>query len=438
MHKPNILFLFPDQHRGDWLKCASPDLPLRTPVLDALAARGMRFTNAYTPSPVCGPARTCLATGKSYARNPVKDHSTNMANDADTLYQRLRQAGYRTGSVGKLDLAKAYHNWHGDGKRFIDEWGFTDGFDSEGKFDGSIGYMRDPDNPPGPYLRALKERGVAELYAAEHRSVRRPAEAYITGVPEDLYNDNWVGSNGLAALRDFPLDQPWFLQVSFPGPHDPNDVTQAMHDIWKDVAFPQPHRAGDTDPAQLLLARRHYAAMIENIDRQCGRLLDLVEERGELENTIIVYSSDHGEMLGDHGRWHKCLWYEPSVCVPLIMAGPGVEPGVVTDAMLTTEDLAPTLIEATGADPLQEADAQSFWQVLSGKSCKHRAYVNSALTFGKWFDWRMVCDGHYKYVAQPSGEDFLYDLEHDPWEDRNVIADVPHIAKEIRKLVNQY
>jgi len=433
MRKPNILLLFPDQHRGDWLKCASPDLPLRTPILDALAARGVRSTNAYSPSPICGPTRTCVATGRSYALNPVKDHSTNLDLNADTFYQRLRDAGYRTGSVGKLDLAKAYHNWHGDGRRFMDEWGFTDGFDSEGKLDGSTGYRRDPDNPPGPYLRALKERGVAEIYVAEHNNIPRPTEAYVTQVPEDLYSDNWVGDKGLSVLRNLPADQPWYLQVNFPGPHNPNDVTQTMHDAWRDVEFPLPHHPGDSDPAELRLARRHYAAMIENIDRQCGYFIDLIRERGELGNTIIVYSSDHGEMLGDHGRWHKAVWYEPSVCVPLILAGPGIVEGVVTDAMLTTEDLAPTFIEAAAAEPLSGSDAQSLWEVLSGRSARHRECINSALTLGKWYNWQMVYDGHYKFVARPDGEDILYDMAQDPWEDTNIIADAPHIAENMRE-----
>ncbi len=429
---PNILFLFPDQHRYDWLKCATPELPLHTPNVDALAARGMRFTNAYTPSPLCGPARTCIAAGKSYAANPVQDHSTNLPLDAETFYQRLRDAGYQTGSVGKLDLAKAYENWHRDGKRFLEEWGFTDGFDSEGKYDGSRTYLENPNDPPGPYLRALKERGVADLYAQEHANRPIPSTAYITQVPDDLYNDNWVADNAMDVLRNYPTGQPWFLQVNFPGPHDPNDVTQTMHDRWADVDFPLPHKAGETDPAELLLARQHYAAMIENIDAQCGRLIAEVKRRGEFDDTVVIYSSDHGEMLGDHGRWQKAIWYEPSAHVPLVVAGPSVQAGVVSSALLTLEDLAPTLIELAGAEPLIEADAQSLVPVLRGDADTHRDVVVSALTVPGRSDWRMVFDGRNKLVVTPGEPDQLYDLETDPREDTDVAAAHPDICHTLR------
>ena len=142
--QPNILFFFPDQHRSDWLGC-NPDLPLRTPNIDRLCALGTRFTSAYTPSPLCAPARACLAAGLNYEQCRVPSNNESYPLDQPTYYQRLQDAGYRVCGVGKFDLHKDTSNpanldWHLDGSRLISEWGFTEGIDNEGKMDGSNSY----------------------------------------------------------------------------------------------------------------------------------------------------------------------------------------------------------------------------------------------------------------------------------------------------------
>ena len=160
---PNFLFFLPDQHRHDWLGI-NRRLPLRTPNLDALAARGTVFTRAYTPSPLCAPARACLASGRAYGQCRVFNNNQDYPLDIPTYYQRLRDRGYRVCGVGKFDLHKDLTKplfWELDGSRLLREWGFTEGIDNEGKLDGSNSYLSAGRKPRGPYLDFLAQRVLA-------------------------------------------------------------------------------------------------------------------------------------------------------------------------------------------------------------------------------------------------------------------------------------
>jgi arylsulfatase len=427
-HPPNILFFFPDQHRPDWLG-SNPDLPLRTPNLERLAAQGMRLSRAFCTSPLCAPSRASLASGKDYDRCRVPDNGHDYPLDQPTTYQALREAGYRVAGVGKFDLHKATLDWGLDGSRLIDAWGFTEGIDNEGKLDGSTSYRRNA-GPAGPYLTFLHARGLAEVYVREHAERKQHLDAYTTALPDDAYCDNWVAENGLAFLGRFPPDQPWHLVVNFTGPHNPMDVTASMRARWADVSLPLPHDNDHPDREGLQRSRQNYAAMIENIDRQVGRLIDAVKARGELDNTLIVYAADHGEMLGDHNRWGKSTWYTPSTGVPLIVAGPGVRQGVVSDALVSLHDLAATFLDYADLNPLPDMDAISLCSLLSGETDAHREHVSCGLD-----DWRMVFDGRYKLVVKAGEPPILYDIEVDPLEDTNVAAQHPEVVAWLETLL---
>lgn len=411
--QPNILFFLPDQHRGDWLGC-NKELPLKTPNLDKLMQEGMAFTRAYTPSPVCAPARACLANGRNYEKCTVPSNAENYPLDMPTYYSRLRDAGYHVCGVGKFDLHKDGGNnlrenldWYLDGSRSIDEWGFTEGIDNEGKFDGSGAY-RAAGKPKGPYLNFLHQRGLADIYEKEHADCKKHLDAYVTQLPDDAYCDNWVSENGLEFLRNFPKDQPWHIVINFPGPHNPMDVTQSMHDAWEDVEFPPPVNNDQKhyEEHDHQRNRQHYAAMIENIDRQCGRFIDLVKERGELDNTIIVYSSDHGEMLGDQSKWGKSTYFEPSVHIPLIISGPGFKKNVTTDTLVVLQDLTQTFLEAAGAETMEDMDSVSLLSILKGETDTVRENVHTAL--GNW----QADISKDKKVVQVEGEETkVYDIQ---------------------------
>jgi len=431
--QPNILFLFPDQHRPDWLGC-NPDLPLRTPTLDRLCANGVRFTNTFTPSPVCSPARACLATGRDYGRCGVRNNGQNTPAELPTYYRALRDAGYEVGGVGKFDLHKPDRDWGLDGSNMLGEYGFTCGIDNEGKGDAIAAFRQNSMSPRGPYMQFLKERGLLEPHFAMYEPhlgtpgwLNFPA---VTELPDDAYCDNWVAENGMRLLRDFPTDRPWHLVVNFVGPHGPFDVTADMRSRWEDADIPPP-TAGDEVDTDTRARRQNYAAMIENIDAHVGRMIDLVEQREELDRTLIVYSSDHGEMLGDHGRWGKSVWHTPSSGVPLIVSGPGVRRSVVSDALVSLHDLAATFLDYAGAPPLPDSDARSIRGVVEGHCEDHRNHVVSGLN-----GWRMVFDGRYKYVTGAGEADLLFDLRQDPRELRNIADARPDIVGRLVALLD--
>src|SRR5690606_18720092 len=160
----------------------------------------------------------------------------------------------------------------------------------------------------------------------------------------EAYCDNWIAQRGLELLEQTPREKPWHLVVNFTGPHAPMDITREMSEWYKDVEFPQP-RMSDAERQEATRRfsdethqslRRNYSAMVENIDRWVGRYTAALESRGELDHTLIVFASDHGELLGDHGLWAKSSPYHPSVSVPFIACGPGVQRGITSDALVTT------------------------------------------------------------------------------------------------------
>lgn len=394
----------------------NPDLPLRMPNLARIAERGVRFTRALTPSPVCAPARACLASGKEYDRCGVPNNKFDYPLDQPTYYQSLRDTGYRVCGVGKFDLHKATHEWGIAGDRLLEEWGFTEGIDNEGKMDA---IASGADSPKGPYMAYLHERSLAGAHVQDFRT-RRNRGTDPTPLPEEAYCDNWIAANGLRFLEQFPQDQPWHLVVNFTGPHSPFDVTESMHRLWQGVQFPPPVDSDQLNAETHNAIRQNYAAMLENIDHLIGHFLDAVEARGEMDRTVIVYSSDHGEMLGDHNRWGKSTYYQPSAGVPLVVSGPGVQQGVVSEALVSMHDLAATFLEYAGAPPLPEMDSRSLVPVLRGDRSSHREVVRSGLD-----SWRLVFDGRYKLVTdEQDGETrtLLFDLERDPHERENIAA----------------
>lgn len=457
--RPNLLLVFPDQLRPDWTALA-PNARVRTPNLVRLAEEGTEFTRAFCPSPLCAPSRACLATGRAYGRAGVATNKQMLADGVETVYQRLRDAGYRVGSVGKLDLRKPAYSWGPDGqhrvglRHYFREWGFTDGLDSEGKGDSLKGGTRLRD-PIGPYMKMLQDRGGDHLrnyvqWRVNRRAADRPIPNYSYTVPvqlpDELYNDNWVGRAALDQLENFPHTQPWFLQVNFPGPHAPMDVTPAMAEWYRATEFSAPYGPTELTAAEHQAARRNYSAMVENIDRWLGRYLAALEQRGELHNTLVIFSSDHGEMLGDHGRWGKTVPFQASVGVPLVVRGPGVRRGRQQGAV-STLDLTATFLDYAQADPLGGMDSRSLRQVLQ------TGRPGVAIATAGYGSWRLVSDGRYKLIRgfdptqgagddddaaaanpirQSAGKILLYDLENDPRELNDLAAIEPEVMNRLK------
>jgi len=440
---PNILFFFPDQHRADWVG-GNPQLPVFTPFLDLVARQGTRLARTTVTSPLCAPSRACLASGREYHRCPVRNNGQDYPLELPTFYQSLREAGYAVLACGKVDLHKATRDWGIDGRRFLPEWGFTAGIDNAGKMDAIASGAVEPRDP---YMAYLHSRGLAQMHVEDFR--RRSHQQHYTNtdptpLPEEAYCDNWIAQNGLNLLRAVPAGKPWFPQVNFTGPHSPLDITRRMERPIRGRVFPQPVDSEQYTPERHVAMRQNYTAMVENIDRWLGHYLEEIRKRGETDNTYIVWCSDHGEMLGDHELWGKTVPYQPSVGVPLVMAGPGVRRGVRVDALVSHIDLTATFLDWAGAAPLRDADCRSLRPLAEGRASTHREFVRSGLDHGS-----MVFDGRYKSVvgyavqrtkaAKPrppaDGAMVLFDLKLDPDETSNIIHKVPEEAERLAKLL---
>lgn len=450
--RPNILLFFPDQFRYDWVSGNTNNIPVHTPNLSRLATEGAWFRRAIVPSPLCAPSRACLAAGKEYERCGVPSNAADYPLTQTTLYSLLQDNGYYVAGCGKFDLHKATQDWGLDGKRLLKQWGFSGGIDNAGKMDAVNSGAHAPHDP---YMAYLYRHGLAAEHIADmkKRTGRGPggcprsySATFPTPLPEDAYCDNWVARNGLELMKRFPRGKPWYLAVNFTGPHNPEDITPRMERLVRGRTFPQPNGCKVCSPGTQVLIRENYTAMVENIDRWIGIYLDRLRERGELDNTLVVFCSDHGEMLGDHNAWGKTLPYQPSVGVPLIVAGPGVKKLGSSKALVSTMDLTATFLDYAGVPRPGDMDSLSLRPVLEGKTTVHREAVTSGL--GRW---RMVFDGRYKlirgyqpgdrswalgwdprrFIEPANGPLLLFDLEADPLENVNLIGKAGDRARKL-------
>jgi arylsulfatase len=454
--RPNVLFIMADQHRADHLGSAGAS-HVRTPNLDRLAARGVRFGQCYTNCPICAPARIGLATGLQPSRLGSLDNSSYLPHSVPTYYQRFRDHGYRVGCVGKLDLAKpsGYNGRYGD-RPCVYGWGFTHPEECEGKM-----HAGSSPTPLGPYTHYLEERGLLQAFYEDYSA--RKKRGWILGashdsvLPTEAFEDAYVGRRAAQWLEQVPDDFPWYYFVSFVGPHDPFDPPTEYASHFRHAEMPPAiaddmrgkpsylqHRVLPATPEQITMTRRQYCASIELIDDQVGLMLTALERRGRLDDTYIVFTSDHGEMLGDHGLYTKSVPYDGAVRIPLIVAGPGIAGGRTSEALIELIDVHPTLCDLAGLPQQEHVDARSFASLLHEQrknhqpngehrpDVLHRPDIVTAIR-----NFRSLRTQHYALIENYNDVTELYDLEADPQELHNIAAQHPDLVRELAWRLNQ-
>ena len=438
--RPNVLFIMDDQHRFDYLGAAGAGF-LNTPNLDRLASRGVRFTQVTTNCPVCAPSRIGLATGLQPSRLGCVDNSGFLPVSTPTYYQRVRDHGCRVGCVGKLDLAKPDHYNGRDGDRpCVFGWGFTHPEECEGKM-----HAGSSPTPIGPYTNYLEQRGLLQVFYEDYRE--RAANGWLerachdSVLPADAFEDAYIGRRAAEWVENIADDFPWHLFVSFVGPHDPFDPPREYGERYRGAEMPPAiqdsgegkpkwimKRSRDIDSEDVAQTQRQYCGSIELIDDEIGRILRAIEDRGMTDNTLVIFASDHGEMLGDHGLYTKSLPYEAALRAPLIVAGPGIEGGRVSDALVELIDVNPTICDLMGLPPLERIDGVSFADLLVGKAEKHRTETVSAIR-----NFRCIRTEQHKLVQHYNDVMELYDLEADPDEMRNIAPDSQDTVRELSR-----
>ena len=438
MLRPNILFLMTDQQRWDALGCSGGWV--NTPNLDQIAKEGVRFANCVTTSPVCIPTRLSLATGL-YPHNTGIWNNMNhtMPVDTPTWMQVIRSVGYRTSLFGKTHL----HPHHGD---LRDREGLMNSYGLDDV--NEIGGPRASARVLSHMTADWQQKGVWKEYQADYaeRFSNCPHVVRPSVVGLDNYADVYVGQQAKKYLADYQYQQPWFCWVSFGGPHEPWDTPEPYASMYKPEDMPpaiQPPKMDNlslptnelqkkiqrntpisAEEAQRL--RADYAGNIKLIDDQIGQILETIRLRGELENTVIVFVSDHGEMNGDFGLIYKSNFLNGAVRVPLIVRTPKTV-GQKTSQRVSHSpvewiDIGPTLVELAGGSINYHQHGKSLMTSLSNPDVEHRSTAISELD-GEI----MLLDQEWKIVLNKNGEPYLlFDVQKDPNEINNLVVNREH------------
>ena len=433
---PNIILIITDQQRYDTISALGFPY-MDTPHLDRLVNEGVSFDNCHITAPSCAPARASLFTG-------YYPHVTGIMRNGDqwrhSWVEDLSQAGYRCVNIGKMH-SKPFETPMGFQQRFVVE-------NKDRYLEGR--YFFDE------WDKALAARGLVkqqrELYRQRDDYGERMG-AFTWDLPPETQSDNFVGGLAQWWLRSAPKTTPLFLQIGFPGPHPPYDPTPeaAAAYIDRDLPLPDVSQAEldglpppfqdlrkhnmevDHDSivhldkptrAQLQRLRAYYAANVSLIDAQVGQIMTTLEERGYLENSVVIFTSDHGDCLGDHGQIQKWTMYDIITRVPTIVWAPGrFDGGRRIDSLCQWMDIGPTVLELAGVEPRADMQARSLLPALEGSDETGRDLVFAehppdGVYHGPYMT--MIRGERYKlvhFLNQDYGQ--LFDLEADPGEIEN-------------------
>jgi arylsulfatase A-like enzyme len=491
--QPSILLITSDQQRADCFGFENPRI--RTPHIDGLARRGTRFAACITPNLVCQPSRASMLTGLLPLTHGVWDNGVDLdpALGAQGFAGTLARAGYDTAFIGKAHFStKATFVATGTPEcsksqaHYGSRWrGPYMGFDHVEL--AVLGHVDNPcplERPPaGAYERWLLGQlpgdAVERLYRTSLAPVTGAAQTWHSALPAAWHSTSWVADRAIAWLRGRAAAQPFCAWVSFPDPHQPFDCPAPWSFLYDPADMPLPaHRVNDAasrpwwhkatlegvprlaDPAmrdlrarvsriphqsdaQLAAMTANYYGMISHIDHHVGRMLDALEAGGLLQDTLVIFTTDHGEMLGNHGYYLKGPWpFEDLLRVGLVAAGPGVAAGRVVPEPVSTLDLAATFYEYAGT-------AAPF--ALQGRSLKPLLGGAAEVREAAWSEWhvhpsrcgiglqlRTVRTATHKCTFElASGAGELYDLVNDPQEMHNLFDDPGYarVRKEMEELM---
>lgn len=449
MSNKNILWITTDQQRFDTLGCYGNNW-VDTEHIDDLANRGVLFEHTFSQSPVCTPSRASVLTGRYPRTTKCRQNGQNIPETETLITEHLTRAGYHCGLSGKFHLSAC----NPDG---IDNSTFLEPRleDEYHKF--SWSHDTQYPAPANAYQQWLSER--AKSYEFTPALDSEYVQEYA---PTEDHQSTWCADRAIDFIRlQADDDQPWLFCLNIFDPHHPFDppdeYLHAYLNRLEDIPLPNfeagelntkpvyqkqdhtgaynnsslyPFNKMETEDHRLIKAA--YWAMIDLIDDQVGRVLEALEETGQRENTLVVFTSDHGEMLGDHGIYLKGpYFYEPAIRVPLILTGPEIAPsGSRIEDLVELQDLAPTLLEAAGIGVPNRMQARSFWELAtsgSKESSQHRQSVYSE--YYNAMPWHendsppmltMLRTHRYKLIrSHNSDQGELYDLEKDPTETEN-------------------
>jgi len=440
---PNILMIMADQLPARTLGAYGHPL-VRTPHMDALAARGVLFDSAYANCPICAPSRASMCTGRYVGEIGAYDNGADFLSSTPTFMHHLRRAGYEVLLSGKMHFIGP-DQMHGFERRLTPEI-------YPSSFVWTPDWTKGPVPNPGTAVDQLRDAGIC-------------------GWSLQLDYDEEVHFRSLEALRDLARrrgeGRPFFLCASYTHPHDPFIITREWWDLYDHDRIDMPaaralpmgrmhpydqwlqvHHMVDLYPPReedVRNARHAFYGMVSYFDRNVGELLAELERLGLAEETVVVVTSDHGEMLGEHGMWFKRTYFDPSTRVPLIIAGAGDIPaGKTVSETVSLVDLFPTFLEISGLHDWREVERQvdgnSLCGLMRGNSERWKDYaISEYYSEGVCQPMRMAVRGTLKYVYVHREAPQFFDLAADPHEQTNCIGDPAYAERlaDLKRLVHE-
>ncbi|HEX7043061.1 MAG TPA: alkaline phosphatase family protein [Burkholderiales bacterium] len=474
--KPNFLFIMADQLRADYLGCAGHP-SIQTPHLDRLAEEGVRFTSAFCQSPVCGPSRMSFYTGRYMINHGSTYNNVPLRLCEPTLGDHLRALGYRVALVGKTHMKADYEGMKRLGIDpgsslgvLVAQCGFEpyerdDGLHPDQAVDPDLAYNRylrahgfDGENPWHEWANSAVDENGTIVSGWYMRNAHLPAR-----IPEEHSETAYMTRRAMQFIRDAGRDQPWCLHLSYIKPHWPYMAPAPYHELYTANDLIPPNRsAAERQPGHPVVEafRRHeesvnfardevrsrvlptYMGLATQIDDHLGRLFAFLEEQGLADNTVVVFTSDHGDFLGDHWLGEKEIMYEEALRIPMIVRLPGGVRGLVSDALVESIDLAATFVELAGGTDVEHVlEGRSLVPWLRGETpSAWRDAVFSEMDYA----WRpartslgvapdaarafMVRTARWKYIRYTGFPPQLFDLENDPAEQRDLGRDPGYAA----------
>ncbi len=454
MPRPNVLIITADQLRFDAVSTGGNN-HVHTPNLARLARTGVNFTNSFTPCPICVPARASITTGNypHFATGTARN-SGYIHQDQPVLAHHFNAAGYGTYAVGKLH----YVPYAEPGEpRLVHGFQSVDLMES-----GRIISRYAPDLPRGiedyyDYLEDVGWKGFKRAHAAGNNDVH-PA---VSPLPAEHYVDSWIADTTIRRLEEHEGrdHEPFLLWMSFPKPHSPYDPPRPYDQFYDPRTLPEPFGGPELleshspilrrnrprynwrsmSPQAIQVARAHYYGCITFQDACVGRVLDYLESEGLREDTIVIYTADHGDLLGDFGCFFKQSFMNGSVRVPFIWSAPGLLPsGRTSDALVGLQDILPTITTMTRAALDRPVHGLDLSDELAGEVPLARDVYISECNDAPTQSY-MACDGKWKYIySEQDGFEELYDQELDPEELANRAAEQPERCAELRSRVVEW
>ena len=427
MPKPNILHILSDQHSPYVLGCYG-DRVVQTPSLDRLASRGTIFESAYCPSPICVPSRMSMLTGRHPHQNHCWNNSHILDSGTPTFAHALGAAGYKTVLVGRMH-SLGPDQLRGYSERLVG--------DHSPNFEGNQVEIGSPgrgllDGTAGPTRVSLTNSGSGQGGYQVH-------DEYVTAAAVDVLTRLGIERRSVPAQEDA---QPFLLSVGYMLPHQPFVARRDEFERYRGQV-PPPRVPQRTEPEHPYFTwwrqrtgieelspeiqdrcRTAYYALVDRMDAMIGQVLDALEASGLAENTLIVYSTDHGEQAGEHALWWKQTMYEASARVPMLVSWPGVLPeGQRNQNVTSTLDLTATMLDAAGAPALPDMAGRSLLPLLRGETTtwEDEAFSEFCVEEG-WFH-RMIRRGPWKLIHYHRHRPQLFDLQDDPDELRDLAED---------------